>query len=100
VQLVNRHGGKAVFIVRLISAVRTLVSIPAGIAGMDLAVFLLYSGAGTVLWATLLAVAGYFLESQYDKVANWLSTVSNVIIGLIVLWYRYRLVTLRRRETR
>lgn len=87
------------FIVRLISAVRTLISIPAGIAGMDLAVFLLYSGAGTVLWTTLLAVAGYFLESQYDGWLIWVSTVSNVII-LILLWYLYRLVTLRRRETR
>jgi membrane protein DedA with SNARE-associated domain len=77
-----------VFIVRLISAVRTLISIPAGIAGMDLAVFLLYSGAGTVLWTTLLAVAGYFLESQYDGWLIWVSTVSNVII-LIVLWYLY-----------
>jgi membrane protein DedA with SNARE-associated domain len=94
----NRHGGKAVFIGRLIPAVRTLVSIPAGIAGMSLPVFLLYSGAGTVLWTTLLAVAGYFLESQYDKVANWVSLVSNVVIGLIVLCYLYRVVTFRWRE--
>jgi uncharacterized protein YjeT (DUF2065 family) len=48
----NRHGGKAVFIGRLIPAVRTLVSIPAGIAGMPVPVFLLYSGAETVLWTT------------------------------------------------
>jgi membrane protein DedA with SNARE-associated domain len=52
---------------------------------MDLAVFLLYSAAGTVLWTTLLAAAGYFLESQYDRVADWVSLVSNLLIGLIVL---------------
>jgi membrane protein DedA with SNARE-associated domain len=89
-----------VFIVRLILAVRTRISIPARHAGIDLAVFLLDSAAGTVLRTTLLAAAGYFLESQYDRVADWVSLVSNVIIGLIVLWYLYRVVTLRRRETR
>jgi membrane protein DedA with SNARE-associated domain len=95
----NRHGGKAVFIGRLIPAVRTLISVPAGIAGMPLGSFLLYSAAGTVLWTTLLALAGYFLESQYDKVAGWVNPVSNVVIGLIVLCYLYRVVRFRRRET-
>ena len=94
----NRHGGKAVFIGRLIPAVRTLISVPAGIAGMPLASFLLYSAAGTILWTTLLAAAGYFLESQYDKVARWMNPVSNVVIGLIVLGYLYRVVRFRRRE--
>ena len=92
-----RHGGKAVFIGRLIPAVRTLISVPAGIAGMPLASFLLYSAAGTILWTTLLAAAGYFLESQYDKVAGWMNPVSNVVIGLIVLGYLYRVVRFRRR---
>jgi membrane protein DedA with SNARE-associated domain len=54
---------------------------------MPLASFLLYSGAGTILWTALLAMAGYFLESQYDKVAQWINPVSNVVIGLIVLGY-------------
>lgn len=93
-----RHGGKAVFIGRLIPAVRTLISVPAGIAGMPLASFLLYSAAGTILWTALLAAAGYFLESQYDKVAQWMNPVSNVVIGLIVLGYLYRVVRFRRRE--
>jgi membrane protein DedA with SNARE-associated domain len=68
--LFNRHGGKAVFIGRLIPAVRTLISVPAGSAGMPLASFLLYSGAGTILWTALLAMAGYFLEASTTR---WLS---------------------------
>jgi membrane protein DedA with SNARE-associated domain len=93
----NRHGGKAVFIGRLIPAVRTLISVPAGIAGMPLASFLLYSAAGTILWTALLATAGYLLESQYDKVAHWMNPISNVVIGLIVLGYLYRVVRFPRR---
>ena len=95
----NHHGGKAVFIGRLIPAVRTLISVPAGIAGMPLGCFLLYSAAGTILWTALLATAGYFLESQYDKVAHWMNPISNVVIGLIVLGYLYRVVRFRRRQT-
>ena len=94
----NRHGGKAVFIGRLIPALRTLISVPAGIAGMPLGSFLLYSSAGTIIWTALLAMAGYFLESQYDKVAHWMNPISNVVIGLIILGYLYRVVRFRRRQ--
>ena len=94
----NRHGGKAVFIGRLMPAVRTLISVPAGIAGMPLGSFLVYSTAGTIIWTALLATAGYFLESQYDKVAHWMNPVSNVVIGLIILGYLYRVVRFRRRQ--
>lgn len=94
----NRHGGKAVFIGRLIPALRTLISVPAGIAGMPLRPFILYSAVGTVLWTTLLALAGYLLESQYYKVAGWMNPVSNAILGLLALFYIYRVVTFRRRQ--
>ena len=94
----NRHGGKAVFIGRLMPAVRTLISVPAGIAGMPLGSFLVYSTAGTIIWTALLATAGYFLESQYDKVAHWMNPVSNVVIGLIILGYLYRVLRFRRRQ--
>jgi membrane protein DedA with SNARE-associated domain len=94
----NRHGGKAVFIGRLIPAVRTLISVPAGIAGMPLGSFLLYSAAGTILWTALLATAGYLLQSQYDKVGHWMNPISNVVIGLVVLGYLYRVVRFRQRQ--
>ena len=94
----NHHGGKTVFIGRLIPAVRTLISVPAGIAGMPLGSFLLYSAAGTILWTALLATAGYLLESQYDKVAHWMNPISNVVIGLVVLGYLYRVIRFRQRQ--
>ena len=65
---------------------------------MPLVSFLLYSATGTILWTALLATAGYFLESQYEKVAHWMNPISNVVIGLIVLGYLYRVVTFRRRQ--
>lgn len=95
----HRHGGKAVLISRLIPAVRTLISVPAGIAGMPLMPFLLYSALGTVAWSGLLAAAGYLLEGQYQAVAGYVNPISNVIVGLIVLCYLYRVVTLRRKAS-
>ena len=89
----------AVFIGRLIPAVRTLISVPAGVAGMPLTPFLLYTILGTVIWTAFLAGAGYLLESQYQRVSNWVNPVSNVVIGLFVLWYIYRVATFRGRRT-
>jgi membrane protein DedA with SNARE-associated domain len=93
----DRHCGKAVLVGRLIPAVRTLISVPAGVAGMPVARFLAYSAAGTALWTALLAAAGYLLEDQYRRVGDYLNPVSDVILGLIVLGYLYRVATFRRR---
>jgi membrane protein DedA with SNARE-associated domain len=91
----RRHGAKAVFFGRLIPTVRTLISVPAGIAGMPLPGFLAWSALGTVLWTTLLAGAGYLLQSQYERVSDYLNPVSTVVVVLIIGWYLYRVVTFR-----
>ena len=89
----DRHGGVAVFIGRLVPAIRTLISVPAGIARMPLWAFFAYTVAGTLLWTTFLAGAGYLLQSQYERVEGWLNPLSNVIVAAIVLYYLYRVIT-------
>ncbi len=96
----RRHGGKAVLIGRVVPGVRTLISVPAGIAEMPLVPFLIYSTVGTALWSALLACAGYWLEDQYETVAGYLNPVSNVVFGLIVAWYLYRVFTRRTGDAR
>lgn len=91
----DRHSGKAVLLGRLVPAVRTLISVPAGVFGMGLPQFLLFSTLGTALWAALLAGAGYLLQGQHNQVAAWLNPVSNIVLGLIVVGYLYRVVTWR-----
>lgn len=93
----DRHGGKAVLAGRLVPAVRTFVSVPAGVAGMSFAPFLAYTAVGTVAWTGLLAAAGYLLESEYQLVADWVGPVSDVVVAGIVAWYLYRVVTFRKR---
>jgi len=96
----NRHSGKAVFIGRLVPAVRTLISVPAGIAGMSLGRFTLYSTLGTLLWTAFLATLGYLLGDQYRQVSHWVNPVSNVVIAVLVLGYLYRVATFRKRAER
>jgi membrane protein DedA with SNARE-associated domain len=91
----RRHGAKAVFFGRLIPTVRTLISVPAGIACMPLPAFLAWSVLGTSLWTALLAGAGYLLQSQYERVSDYLNPVSTVVVVLIIGWHLYRVATFR-----
>jgi membrane protein DedA with SNARE-associated domain len=88
----DRYGWWAVFFGRMVPAVRTLISVPAGIAGMHLAPFLAVTTVGSALWVGLLAGAGYLLEGQFQKVEAWLNPVSNAVVAGIVIWYVYRVV--------
>ena len=92
----DTHGHKAVLLGRLVPTVRTLISIPAGLSEMPVRRFLIYSAIGTAAWTTILALLGYGLGSQYDKVNAWMDPVSYGVLGLIVLIYIYRVVTFRR----
>jgi membrane protein DedA with SNARE-associated domain/uncharacterized membrane protein YkvA (DUF1232 family) len=88
----ERHGRVAVLLGRLVPTVRTLISLPAGVARMPLVPFLVYSGIGSLLWTAALTAAGYLLESSYTLVGDYLDLASRIIIGLIVLIYVYRLI--------
>lgn len=91
----EKHCGKAVFFGRLVPAVRTLISVPAGLFGMSLRRFLTYTTLGSALWTTALAYAGFSLRDNYEQVAHWLNPATNVIVAGIVLVYLYRVVTWR-----
>jgi len=82
-----RHGYKAVLLGRLIPAIRTLISVPAGMARMGMPVFLLLTTLGSLVWTSVLTAAGYLLESQYDLVEGWVDPVSKVVVfGCIALY--------------
>ena len=81
----DRHGGAAVLIARFIPGVRTLISIPAGIAKMNLVTFLLYSTLGMGVWAAVLAYLGRVLGENYQLVKQYLGPITYVVIGLLVV---------------
>jgi len=79
----HRHGGAAVFVCRLIPGVRSFISVPAGIVGMNFLQFLAYTSIGTALWAALLAYLGYLLGSNFAQVGEYLDPVSWIVLGAI-----------------
>jgi len=81
----DKRGEKAVFFGRLVPGVRTLISLPAGISGMQLVPFLLYSTLGTTLWVVLLTYSGYLLGNNYHIVEEYIGPVSKIVfVALIV----------------
>lgn len=88
----DRHGKWAVFLGRLVPGVRTFISVPAGFAGMAFLPFILSSAAGTFIWTVALAWAGIVLESQFEKVGDYVNQVSNVLLAGFVIYLGYRYV--------
>ena len=91
----DRYGPFAVLFGRLVPQVRTVISLPAGVAAMPMPHFLLYSAIGSVAWNSLLTGAGYVLADQYNVVEAWLNPVSTGVMVVIVVWYVMRVLRFR-----
>lgn len=65
-QYFRDHGAASTFFGRLIPAVRQLISIPAGLAGMKVSKFLVYTTLGAGVWNSVLALLGYFIYRFTD----------------------------------
>lgn len=89
----KRHGTVSVLVGRLIPTVRTLISVPAGVADMPIGTFLTLSFVGTLIWTSALAVAGYLLGQAYSVVAHYVDPVSTGVLVLLMLIYAYRVIT-------
>lgn len=91
----DRHGAASTFIGRLIPAVRQLISIPAGLARMNIAKFVLYTGLGAGVWNAILAVLGWWLGTMYapdelhaaiTKYNSYLTMAGLALLGVCVLY--------------
>jgi membrane protein DedA with SNARE-associated domain len=86
----DRWGPLAVFFGRMVPLVRSFVSIPAGIAGMDIRAFTLYTFAGSTIWAGLLATAGYMLGENWEDLRAWMGPADIIValvLALLAAWY-------------
>jgi len=78
------HGEGTVFWSRLLPVVRTFISLPAGVGRMRLGRFCLYTVLGCVPWSFGLAVGGYYLGKNWEKLAKNVELVSIVIAVAVV----------------
>jgi membrane protein DedA with SNARE-associated domain len=81
----DRYGGRAVFFGRLLPAIRTFISLPAGFARMPALRFGLYTVAGCVPWITGLAWAGYATGANWRHVDSALRGPTYVVAGVFAV---------------
>lgn len=81
-----KYGVAATLVGRLVPAVRQLISIPAGLAKMNLAKFMLFTAVGAGAWNSVLAALGYYLESVVPE-EQLIATVTEYSheIGLAII---------------
>ena len=76
----RERGRSAVFLCRLIPIVRSLISIPAGIARMQFVPFLVFTAAGSLLWNTVLVYAGRIAGDSWEKVSAAFGVYSDLFL--------------------
>lgn len=83
----NNKGKYAVFLGRFIPIIRSLVSIPAGMAKMNMLPFLVLTTLGSAIWNTILIILGKIAGSSWLKMAGYVGTFSDaILIGSLMIF--------------
>ncbi len=88
----RRYGPAIVFFGRMLPLIRTLISIPAGLAQMRLSIFLVASGAGALIFNTVLVSAGFLMAEHYHLVEAVLDPLTTAVLILVVVVYVWRVI--------
>ncbi|MBE8524681.1 DedA family protein [Amycolatopsis sp. H6(2020)] len=81
----TRHGGKAVFLGRMVPIFRSLISLPAGVERMGFGRFLVLTTAGSLLWNTAFVVAGYLLGESWSLVDRYAAVFQYAVLAAVAL---------------
>ena len=88
----KQHGEIGTFVGRLIPVIRQYISFPAGLVGMPLWKFSLFTGMGAGLWVTILAAIGYGVGDNQELVAEWSKTALFWVLlgcaGIILVYWK------------
>ncbi len=87
------HGHISTFTGRLIPGIRQLISIPAGLAKMNIVEFSLYTALGAGIWALVLTLLGYFIGENEELIKQYLHQITIGVVGFVlivgVLYFRH-----------
>ena len=89
----ERHGHISTFIGRLLPGIRQYISLPAGLARMNLPAFCAATALGAGIWVVILAALGYLLGRNKDLIVHnlhWISLGIAVVCSFLILIYIYR----------
>lgn len=79
------HGSISVFIGRLLPGFRHFISIPAGIANMNLNKFFLYTSLGSSIWTFILVLLGFLIGENQQLIENNLHKIILVTLSLCLI---------------
>jgi membrane protein DedA with SNARE-associated domain len=97
-----KRGNWTVFVSRLLPVIRTYISLPAGIARMNIARFLVYTFIGSFVWSAGLAYGGYMMGEHWEKLRYAMRPFDPLFIAIIlalIVFYIYRHVKHTKNET-
>ncbi|WP_226017312.1 DedA family protein [Novosphingobium sp. FKTRR1] len=97
VRFFERHGQWVVFAMRFSPLMRTMISLPAGLARMGQVRFVLFTLAGTAVWNAVLVWAGWKLGQDFGRVEDYTGPVALACFVVMGVWYAWRVVTWRGR---
>jgi len=80
----ERYGSVAVFTARMIPGIREIISIPAGISRMNIAKFVGYTFAGSLVWCIILTLVGYYLGEAWRNFSDQLSSAFTIITLILI----------------
>ena len=81
----KKYGNKSTFVSRLLPAIRTYISLPAGVAKMNLKKFVLYTFAGSIIWSTMLTYVGVALGEEWTKIRHYSDYIDGLVIIVIII---------------
>jgi len=86
----TKYGDKVIFISRLLPAVRTVISLPAGVFKMNLKKFIIYTTVGCFIWSTILTYIGVILGKNWNSLEIYFrqfQIVIGILFALLVIFY-------------
>lgn len=81
----QKYGNAVSFFSRLLPGVRTVISLPAGVARIKLVPFIVYTFVGSVIWSYLLAYVGYELGQNWEEIEPFFHKFQIVIVALFLI---------------
>ncbi|HQR73159.1 MAG TPA: DedA family protein [Sulfurovum sp.] len=94
----KNHGELSTFNGRLIPGIRQLISLPAGLARMNIPKFIFYSGFGAGIWVIVLVALGYFLGANEALIAEYLQSATLIALVCVVLITVFYIVRYKRKK--